>query len=260
MDIFGRVRGNVRALRILRDAGFSGPSLFTYPVRRRAGDNSLSGDGFRLAAPAGYPLASVVTETFAERRYQPQRAVSNNSIVVDVGASIGAFAQWASREWKPQRIIAVEPSHESFECMKRNCTNSRVEAIHAAIAGSPGSRSLMRRGDLALSTLYKSDVYGSRFEAAEQVRAITLEQLFAEQNVDHCELLKLDCEGAEYEILAGAPENLLRSIGQIVGEYHVGLNENGPEQLRAILLPYFDVEITPLLDAEGGYFYAVRSG
>jgi len=258
MSILGRARGNVHALRILRESGKSATSLLTYPLRRRLGDNSLGGEGIALDAPAGYPLTSVVTEIFAQERYQPLHPIKEDSVVMDIGASIGAFAQWAAREWKPARIIAVEPESESFKYLNRNCSNAKIGAVNAAVAGEAGKRTLMRRGDLALNTLYARDVYDSVFEAAAEVRAITLEQLFSEHNIEQCDLLKLDCEGAEYEILSAAPERLLRSIGQVVGEYHVGLTANGPQQIQEMLSPMFDVQITPLLDPEVGYFYAAR--
>ncbi|HUS57466.1 MAG TPA: FkbM family methyltransferase, partial [Planctomycetota bacterium] len=38
--------------------------------------------------------------------------------------------------------------------------------------------------------------------------------------VERCDLLKLDCEGAEYDALLGAPRALLERIGRIVMEYH----------------------------------------
>ena len=50
------------------------------------------------------------------------------------------------------------------------------------------------------------------------VRALTLEQLMAEQGLERIDVLKLDCEGSEFSILRGT--TALERIGLIVGEYH----------------------------------------
>jgi FkbM family methyltransferase len=42
----------------------------------------------------------------------------------------------------------------------------------------------------------------------------------AEVLVDGCDLLKIDCEGAEFEILAGASDEALRRARRVVVEFH----------------------------------------
>ena len=67
----------------------------------------------------------------------------------------------------------------------------------------------------------------------EQVRLITLARLTDEQSLPHVDLLKLDCEGAEWDILPAA-EGALSSVRQICMEYHC---ERGwtPDRLAAWL-------------------------
>jgi hypothetical protein len=52
------------------------------------------------------------------------------------------------------------------------------------------------------------------------VRQLTLEQLFQESGVEQCDLLKIDCEGAEYDILLTARPPVLQKVQMIICEYH----------------------------------------
>jgi hypothetical protein len=100
---------------------------------------------------------------------------------------------------------------------------------------------------------------GNTFRPLAHTEVVTLDELFERFAVWKCPLLKLDCEGAEYEVLLNARPETLKKIGNIAMEYHVGLNEHSPEQLVAFLGAHgFVVECLPLTDQESGYLYATR--
>jgi FkbM family methyltransferase len=46
-------------------------------------------------------------------------------------------------------------------------------------------------------------------------------ELFKSLRVSECSLLKMDCEGAEMEVLENSPDELLRSLSAISLEYHL---------------------------------------
>ena len=52
-----------------------------------------------------------------------------------------------------------------------------------------------------------------------EVRCITLSQLIADNNLEKVDLLKLNCEGAEYEILYSSAD-CLRRVDKVRLEYH----------------------------------------
>jgi hypothetical protein len=87
----------------------------------------------------------------------------------------------------------------------------------------------------------------------------TLDDVFTTLAIDRCDLLKLDCEGAEYEIIFGASNATLAKIRHIVAEYHVGLDEFGPSSLQRFLEQRnFAVTCFAPLDEESGYLHASR--
>jgi hypothetical protein len=54
----------------------------------------------------------------------------------------------------------------------------------------------------------------------ESVAATTLDTIFERHRVSRCDLMKIDVEGAEYEILFGASKNTLAAIKSLYGEFH----------------------------------------
>ena len=146
--------------------------------------------------------------------------------------------------------------------LRRNLERNGIEGapvLQLAVGGSRRDAVLHRRGVEAMNSLFTTDRYGSTFTPVETVRVVTLDDVFEHCAIDRCDLLKLDCEGAEYEILYGAGAETLGRIGNLVLEYHEGMNANGPDELDAFLRERgFAVTRFAPLDVEGGHLHAER--
>jgi FkbM family methyltransferase len=175
---------------------------------------------------------------------------------------VGVFAAWASQLAADVRVISVEPSPVTYKWLRKNVERNKlkVEAVEGACAAPGRSVVLYSRGEGAMNSLFEKDVAGSEFREIARPKSVTLQELFERFSVDRCDLLKLDCEGAEYEILYTAPDELLSRINAITMEYHVGMNEHDVSGMQRFLQARsFLVQVTPLIDPEGGYLYARRT-
>ena len=261
------LRGWRDRYRWLIGVGATPRSALWFPVRRRipgAGANRVDfSSGASLTSAPDESLLTMINEIWSQRSYLPARLASGSAAtVVDIGANVGVFVVWAACELGAKRIVAVEPAPSSIRALRANITRNEVAAVtvlEAAVARTSTRATLYRRGPASMNTLYADHVSEGLAHPAASVRVITLDDVFAEAGIDGCDLLKLDCEGAEYDILLGAGEGTLAKIGHIVGEYHVGLNEYGPETLATLLEDRgFEVTVSPPMDAEGGHFHASR--
>jgi FkbM family methyltransferase len=211
----------VRGTRISRS--LSRP-LASYTGRFRMRDSTVL-----LFRPFSMDLG-IFHEIWDHERYTagPIGALARRGTVVDIGAHIGLFSVFASRILHASRIVSVEPDPANFELLAKNMSANHLEnasVVNSAVAGEPGKRWIRTS---------PSNTGGHGFYAqggsSRLARAVTLTELFEYSGISECSLLKIDCEGAEMEILESAPDTLLSSLSAISLEYH--LDAYSPERLE----------------------------
>lgn len=143
----------------------------------------------------------------------------DGDVAFDVGANIGLYSVAMARATGPSGgVYAFEPHPTTADRLERNLRLNNLENVHVsrAAVSSAGGEAVLRVPDLAEPGL--ATITG-RGEALATVSTVTLDAVAAEHGVTRIALLKLDAEGAEEAILAGAAELLAnRSIQRILFE------------------------------------------
>ena len=143
--------------------------------------------------------------------------IKPNDIIIDIGAHIGIFSLYASQFCTNGKIFCYEPSSENFELLQYNISQNHIQNIfpkNFAISGSNDTVTLYINPDKTANSIYDST------SKSIQVKSRTLQHIFDSNNLEICDYLKLDCEGAEYEIIASLPSEYFKKIKQIYIEYH----------------------------------------
>lgn len=133
--------------------------------------------------------------------------VTPGASVIDVGANIGfftlRFGTWITGDAK---VFALEPESANFQRLTHRIANAgldeRIEAIRAAAADTDG--------ELLLAV---DPVHPGNHKLAASgvpVRAVTIDSLMAEHGWPRVALVKIDVQGAEQRVIAGAQETLRR--------------------------------------------------
>jgi FkbM family methyltransferase len=139
--------------------------------------------------------------------------------IVDVGSTVGSFTIWAAKKATRARLYAVEPNPEVYPFLARNIEanglSSRANILRIAV-GSVSGYGVMVEADYSTLATVRRDSTTSH----SGVRIATLDELMSEMGDGSCDLLKLDCEGAEYDILLGCSDEGLRRVRTIICEYH----------------------------------------
>ncbi len=181
--------------------------------------------------------AWLLKETCLDGDYERDAPLEDGWTIVDVGAATGDFAVHAAARCPRGVVHAFEPLPEAFGRLEEHLRVNGVGNVRAeaqAIAA--------REGHLALYTV--TGLSGQHRTAGDgsvaagrpvAVRATTLSRVFERHGIARCDLLKLDCEGAEFEILLSAPDDLLARIARIVLEYHDHVTAHTHEDLAARL-------------------------
>ena len=176
---------------------------------------------------------SVLNEMFLHGAYDLAfRNLRSGATVIDIGANIGAFSVAAAKAGAAA-IWAFEPVPANQALLRENVAANRlqtiVQLVPNAVAREPGTLTLYTRDtDAGGGTLYP-EIHRS-WHASDgamasdirpiEVQCVNLNEFFGREKIQYCDLLKLDCEGAEFEIIDSLDADTVKAIGAVVFEYH----------------------------------------
>ncbi len=189
--------------------------LFNYLLRRKRPAEYTLRRGFRLIDGRG-TLAGTIAVIFVRREYGPMQ---DYRTIVDIGANMGSFAVYAALTCPNSKIYCFEPEEQNFRVLMQNIAvnslETRVRAFQCAVASNSGYRA-MAIGPSPLNSLVATEAC----ERSQTVLCITLPEILKQQELEAVDLLKMNCEGAEYEILAGCTRTDFKRMPRIRLEYH----------------------------------------
>lgn len=169
----------------------------------------LKGYRWSVAIPDSRYLLGSYEEDLSRRI---QKQVKEGKRLVDIGANAGYFSLIAARNGKAEiNHIAVEPFPANVQLLQshlkeNNISNVLIEEI--AIADKSGEIEFSNTPNLAANT-YKSE--SSIFSKnVIKVRAEDLDSFSERHHLDSNCLIKIDVEGAEFDVLKGG-KNFLQT-------------------------------------------------
>ncbi len=182
-------------------------------------------NGLRLTLRPGTSDFRIVREIMVWNEYaRPGFELAPTDTVVDIGAQIGIFTTYAARAAARGRVISFEPHPDNFRLLDQNRLQNafdHVAVLNRAVAATAGRHEFFASAfNTGGHSLYPRAAGASRFE----VETVRLEDVLDERGIDAVDYLKIDCEGAEVEILHGMGDAMLRRIRRIVMEVHADID------------------------------------
>jgi FkbM family methyltransferase len=164
-------------------------------------------------------------------------------VVIDIGAHVGLFSIYLAKRWPALKVFAFEPFPANFRnCAENLQINSVTNVVLSPNAITNDSRLLSMATDPHNSGGASAVV--KTFESngiVTDLASMTLDEVFLVHEIGRCKLMKIDCEGMEYEILLGA--RVLDKVEYLAGEFHASpsLQNRGwcPEGLHAHCSSFF---------------------
>jgi FkbM family methyltransferase len=161
-----------------------------------------------------------------------QRLPVQNKTVVDIGGNIGDSAIYFALIGA-SKIICVEPFPKNYELAQKNIKlNNYSNIITAILAGCSHNRRTIN-----IDPSYNSGILGTlkNFDVGIKVPLLTLEDILNDYHLqsDGSIILKMDCEGCEYETLLSADDTTLQKFSHMMIEYHYGY-KNLKEKLEMV--------------------------
>jgi FkbM family methyltransferase len=239
-------------------------AAFLRPTAAKEQTIELRGSGQRFKTRGVMDIWSI-KETFLDRFYERfSTSIGEGWSVIDIGGGVGDFTIFAASQNPKNSVYAFEPTPSSFRVLQENLDLNQVknaQAFPQAIWSQEGQ--IVIDTTVGEPGQYISKEIGPRasMENSEVLApAITLEQALEITGLAHCNLLKIDCEGAEYEILFNSPSTVLERVERIIMEYHDNVTKYTHADLAEFLKERgFAVKVHPN-DVHDylGYLYASR--
>lgn len=222
--LLDRVRPRGRVITLFLGLPLSRPATITL-------DN-----GWRFRVATRHDVWAV-KETCLDGNYEQSAIViPPGGTVVDVGAGIGDFSTLIAMQRPDCEVLAFEPWPKAYALLVENLALngvSNVRTFAEALAGHPGT--LILSNSAGPSARQQTAAEPAEAGRTIPVPAVTLAQALDRSRTGRCDLLKIDCEGAEYDMLLTAGEQTLGRVGAIAMEYHDAMSPHTHPMLVAHL-------------------------
>jgi FkbM family methyltransferase len=216
------LRINLEAVKLLDNW----PAVVRARSRSTAKTNRLQfRNGVVLQGESPAILECLFREIWVDQAYSPPGyEIRRGDTVIDVGANVGAFSLFAATRAPDVKVYSFEPFASNAAWLRKNVEDSglsNVQVFQQAVAGSSGPRPFfIEPGNCMFHSLFCDLAIDGSKRRHEMVECTTLDEIFTAHRIECCQVLKLDCEGAELEILENSSPDTLKRVRKVVGEYH----------------------------------------
>lgn len=190
----------------------------------------------------------------------------NNYVVIDIGMNVAIASCYFAAEKKASKVISFEPFTPTFnQAIKNINLNKLKDKVEVHNFGLGGHDEILDveytpefRGQVGMQGIdsIKSEINQSQLEKIEIKDALPVfEKIYLENNKSKF-VMKIDCEGAEYELIDRIPQNILDRTEIIMMEWH----DKGPQKIEDWLFKFgFSSMSFYPLSKRVGMIYAIKN-
>lgn len=155
-------------------------------------------------------------------------------IIIDAGANVGYSPIWFKQMFPKSKILAIEPEVENYKILSENISGiSGITALENAL--------WFEQTSLKISNP-DSDSWGFRLNTEDssggnRVETVTIPDLISKYSIEQIDLLKIDIEGAEYELFKYGAESWLPFVEMIMVEVHEQIKEGCSSLIDRVVIP-----------------------
>ena len=191
---------------------------------------------------------SVIDEFFVDKMYRSadQLIADCRQPILDIGAHIGMFPLYASILNPNIKIIALEPEPKNYKLLKENLKQNHCKNVLTK------QKAIIHTNETTADLYLSEDNHNhstikiiNKSTKKLRVPAITLEKLIVQNKLNKIGLLKMDIEGAEFEIIKNMDQGTWSKIQNMVIEYHESEQSKSPDLENIIRSHGFSVEHFP---------------
>jgi FkbM family methyltransferase len=175
-------------------------------------------------------------------------------VILDIGSNIGASILFFREKFPMARIYGFEPNPDTFRVLQKNVASlPAVEIFNYGLGAADATVSVLFDG--ADFSRFMAKPGGAEWSGPLAPTGCQIKHagdVMKHLGVSKADLIKIDCEGGEYDVLTALPPDFLRQSQWIVGEMH----DDSGFKLLALLAPHFDLDLKKRMFAPFFRFHA----
>ena len=201
----------------------------------------------------------VIDETWNENVYRiHEYQFKDDAVFLDIGANIGSVSLYVDNfnkfrdDTNKIKVYSVEPEPHNLSLLKENIKNNPTEnitVVNNAIWYEQKNVFITNRGG-------NSSIVDGHLTESVEVLAITIQDLIDRYSIDEIDVMKIDIEGAEFDLIINTPLETLSKIKYLTLEFDKSFDGRFGIMIEK-LSKQFGIEILGSPE-RGGYVYANR--
>lgn len=161
----------------------------------------------------------IYTEIFIDECYDMQFDDEQTLNIIDIGSNTGMFILRMKQCYPNSFITGYEPMPAVFEQLSDNLYNNSIQDCKVFQKGVGGKSRIeklyIHPTNIGGNSFFKDMTKNANFI---EIEVIDIHEMLANLGNEDCDLIKLDCEGAEYEILKSLTPETAARIKRIIYE------------------------------------------
>ncbi|MHB1177219.1 MAG: FkbM family methyltransferase [Daejeonella sp.] len=161
----------------------------------------------------------IYKEIFVDKCYDYPALGINNPVIIDIGGNTGLFSLRMKQLYPEASIFSFEPFQSNFRQLSATIEASNLKNVSAFPFGIGGTtrkeRLYIHKNNIGGHSIMQSQANSNVYT---EIELVSIREMFEQLKITKCNLLKMDCEGAEFEIIKNIDQELAASIEKIVFE------------------------------------------
>jgi FkbM family methyltransferase len=236
-----------------------------FVVNSRAGNYSedlkvYTWKGIPVYYRAGTSDAGVINEVLIRpsRRLDSRRLFSRKeleywvpdevapAVILDIGGNVGITSVYFSCQFPKAKIFSFEPVPSNFAVLEKNVGNlENAVAYNFGLGSKDEVAQIFACDDETNAGGFSLYDVGVNKSSSQEIKIRNIQSVLEELDISRVDLIKIDTEGAEYDILMSLDKDILSNVKWIIGELH----GNKDFELLAYLSQWFDIDVTKSLSS-----------
>lgn len=205
--------GRIGLLKKIRDLILKDNGIYkeaTVKIKRRYIDYDMSFKFIASIKTAAKALDTGIENTVLRNSIQLINNRSNNHndcVVLDIGANFGYLSLvWAKSISKFGKVFSFEPNINVYNSFCKSIFKNNLNELIIPVYSAVGNQNCNIK--LYLNNASSNIINSENSKEFNEVKMVTIDKYFQENNLKRCDLIKIDVDGIELDILKGSIKTL----------------------------------------------------